>query len=88
MLEEPTEEDRVVPPESIGEEEPKAREDQDELESEEEQQSSVLFIAEQLEVLFKMNRPNFSELVAGLKGRSSKNAGFQPAKPRNFDSAV
>jgi hypothetical protein len=42
MLEEPNE-DRVVPPKSIGEEEPITREDQDELESEEEQQSSVLF---------------------------------------------
>jgi len=42
MLEKPNE-DRVVPLESIGEEEPKTREDQDEPESEEEQQSSVLF---------------------------------------------
>jgi hypothetical protein len=32
-----------------------------------------------------MNRPNFSELVAALKGGSSKSVGFQPAKPRNFD---
>jgi hypothetical protein len=42
MLEEPNE-DRVVPPESIGEEEPITREDQDEFKSEEEQRSSVLF---------------------------------------------
>jgi len=35
MLEEPTE-DRLIPPESIGEEEPKTREDQDEPESEKE----------------------------------------------------
>jgi hypothetical protein len=42
MLEEPNE-DHVVPPESIGEEEPITREDQDEPESEEEQRSSVLF---------------------------------------------
>jgi hypothetical protein len=35
MLEEPNE-DRVVPPESIEEEEPKTREDQDEPENEEE----------------------------------------------------
>jgi hypothetical protein len=34
-----------------------------------------------------MNRLNFSELVATLKGGSSKNAGFQPAKPVNFDGA-
>jgi len=38
-----------------------------------------------LEVLFKMNRPDFSELIVALKGGSSKNAGFQPAKPWNFD---
>jgi hypothetical protein len=58
---------------SIGEEEPRTREDQDELENEEEQQSSILFTPEQLEVLLKMNRPDFSELVAALKGGSSKN---------------
>ncbi len=46
MLEEPIE-NRVVPPESIREEEPRTREDQDEL---------------------KMNRPDFSELVAALIG--------------------
>ncbi len=34
-----------------------------------------------------MNRPDFSESVAALKGGSSKNAGFQPAKPRNFNGA-
>ncbi len=34
-----------------------------------------------------MNRPDFSELVAALKGGSSKNAGYQPAKPRNFNGA-
>jgi hypothetical protein len=32
-----------------------------------------------------MNRPGFSELVAALKGGSSKGAGFQPAKLGNFD---
>jgi hypothetical protein len=83
MLEEPNE-DRVVPPKSIGEEEPITREDQDELESEEEQRSSVLFTREQLEVLLKMNRPDFSELVTALKGGASKDARFQPAKPGNF----
>jgi len=53
----------VAPPESIGEEEPNSREDQDEPEigpeNEEEQRSSVLFTPEQLEVLLKMNRPDF-----------------------------
>ncbi len=86
MLEEPAE-DCLVPSESIGEEEPRPREDQDELESEEEQRSLVLFTPEQLEVLFKMNRPDFGELVAALKGGSSKNAGFQPSKLGNFDGA-
>ncbi len=60
MLEEIAEE-QVAPPESIGEEEPRAREDQDEPKSEEEQRSSVLFTLEQLEILLKMNRPDFSE---------------------------
>ncbi len=46
----------------------------------------VLFTPEQLEVL-KMNRPYFNELVTALKGGSSKSAGFQPAKPENFDGA-
>jgi hypothetical protein len=86
MLGEPIE-NRVVPPESIGEEEPRTWEDQDEPESEKEQWSLVLFTQEQLEVLLKMNRLDFSELVATLKRRSSKNAKFQPAKPGNFDGA-
>jgi hypothetical protein len=86
MLEEPNE-DCVIPPESIGEEEPRTREDQDEPESEEEQWSSVLFTQEQLEVLFKMNRLDFSELVATLKGGASKDARFQSTKPENFYGA-
>jgi hypothetical protein len=45
MLEEPAE-DQVAPLESIGEEEPRLREDQDEPESEEEPRSSVLFTQE------------------------------------------
>jgi len=40
-----------------------------------------------LEVLLKMNRPDFSELVAALKGGASKDARFQPTKPGNFDGA-
>jgi hypothetical protein len=86
MLEEPVK-DRVVPSESIGEEEPRIREDQDEPKSEEEQRSSVLFTPEQLEVLLKMNRPDFGELVAALKMGTSKGERFQPAKPGNFDGA-
>jgi hypothetical protein len=86
MLEEPVD-DRVAPPEFIGEEEPMPREDQDEPESEEEQRSSVLFTPEQLEVLLKMGRPDFSELVATLKTGAAKGERFQPAKPENFDGA-
>jgi hypothetical protein len=86
MLEEPVE-DRVVLPESIWEEESKTWEDQDEPESEEEQRSSVLFTPEQLEVLLKMNRPDFGELVAAFKTRTSKGERFQPTKPENFDGA-
>jgi hypothetical protein len=59
MLEEPAK-DQVAPPESIGEEEPRLREDQDEPQSEE-QRSSVLFTPEELEILLKMGRPDFGE---------------------------
>ncbi len=75
MLEEPIEE-QVAPLESISEEAPRAREDQNELESEEEQQSSVLFTPEQLEVLLKMNRPNFGELVRPSKRGPPRVKGF------------
>jgi len=34
-----------------------------------------------------MNKFDFSELVTTLKRGSSKNVGFQPAKPGNFDGA-
>jgi hypothetical protein len=84
MLEEPVD-DRVAPPESIGEEEPMPREDQDEPESEEEQRSSVLFTQEQLEVLLKMGMPEFGELMVALKMGAAKGERFQPAKPGNFD---
>jgi hypothetical protein len=83
MVEEPTQ-DQEVPPEFVGEEEHEDSEDQkiqveqDDPESEEEQTNTVLFTQEQLEVLLKMNRPDFNELVAALKGGSSKSAGFQP----------
>jgi len=32
-----------------------------------------------------MNRPDFNELVAALKGGSLKGVGFEPTKPGNFD---
>jgi hypothetical protein len=60
MLEESTK-DWVVSPASIGEEDPKTWEDQDDPKNEKEQRSSVLLIPKQLEILFKMNRPDFSE---------------------------
>jgi hypothetical protein len=37
-----------------------------------------------LEVLLKINRPDFTELVATLKGGSLKGVGFKPAKLGNF----
>ncbi len=80
-------ENREVSSESIGEEEPRNREDQDEPESEEEQRSSILFTPEQLEVLLKMNRPDFGELVAAFKTGTSKGERFQPAKFGNFNGA-
>jgi hypothetical protein len=85
LLEEPIE-DWVVPLESIGEEEPRTREDQDEPESEEEQRSSVLFTSEQLEVLLKMNRPNFGELMAALKTGTSKEKGIMQMQFRKMTS--
>jgi hypothetical protein len=86
MLEEPIEE-QVAPSKSISEEAPRAREDQDEPESKEEQWSSVLFTLEQFEVLLKINRPDFGELVVALKTGTSKGERFQLAKPGNFDGA-
>jgi len=64
------------------------REDRNEPESEEgEQRSLVLFTPEQLEVLFKMGRLDFGELVAAFKTGVAKGERFQPAKPGNFDGA-
>jgi hypothetical protein len=86
MVEEPVE-DQEVSPESIGEEEPRNRKDQDKPESEEEQRSLVLFTSKQLEVLLKMNRPDFGGLVVALKGGLPKDVRFQLAKLGNFDGA-
>jgi len=82
--------DLEIPPKSIREEkqedseEQETQEDHDDHESEKEQPTTVLFTPKQLEVLLKMNRPDFSELVVALKGGLSKGVGFQPAKPGNF----
>ncbi len=59
--------------------------DHDDHENEEEQPTIVFFTLKQLEVLLKMNRPNFTKLVATFKRWSSKGVGFKHAKPRNFD---
>ncbi len=56
-------------------------------ENEEEQPNTVLFTPKQLEVLLKMNRLDFNELVMALKEGSSKGVEFKPTKPRNFDGA-
>jgi hypothetical protein len=49
------------------------QEDFNDHESEEEQHSIICFTPKQLEVLLKMNRPDFIGLVEALKGRSFKN---------------
>jgi hypothetical protein len=92
MVEEPTQ-DLDVPPETVRKEEQKDSEDEgdrdshEDHENEEEQPNTVLFTLEQLEVLLKMNMPDFNELVTAFKGGSSKGVGFKPAKPGNFDGA-
>ncbi len=89
-MEEPTQ-GLEVPSKAIKEEEQenfKEQEDQknhDDHENEENQPTTFLFIPEQLEVLFKMNRPDFTKLFAALKGGSLKGVGFKPTKPGNFD---
>jgi hypothetical protein len=77
VVEKPTQ-DSDVPPHAIRGEEQKdseGEEDHDsheDHESEEEQPNTVLFPLEQLEVLLKMNRPDFNELIVAFKGGSSK----------------
>jgi len=90
---EETTQDLDVPPEPMREEEQDHSKDEgdrtslEEHENEEERANGVLFTPEQLEVLLKMNMPDFNELVAALKGGSSKSVGFKPARPGNFDGA-
>jgi hypothetical protein len=90
MVEEPTR-DLDVPSGAIkeeGQEDFEEQEDQEnhnDHENEKEQPTPILFTPKQLEVLLKMNRPNFNELVVALKGGSLKGVGFQPAKLGNFD---
>jgi len=73
MVEEPTQDPDVPPQAMSGEEQKDSKGEQDhdiheDHESEEEQPNAVLFTPEQLEVLLKMNRPDYNELVAALKG--------------------
>jgi len=81
MVKEPTR-DIDVPFKAIREEEQEDFEEQEDQENhydhenEKEQPTPVLFTPKQLEVLLEMNMPNFSELVAALKGGSSKHVGF------------
>jgi hypothetical protein len=90
MVEEPTQ-DPEDPIETIREEEQEDSEHEEDRdicgdhENEEEQPNKVLFTPEQLEVLLRMNRPDFTELVTALKGGSSKGVHFKPAEPGNFD---
>jgi hypothetical protein len=90
MVEEPTQ-DPKVPTGAIREDEQEDFEDQKDQENhvdhenEKEQPTIILFIPEQWEVLLKMNRPDFTKLVAALKGRSSKGVGFKPVDLGNFD---
>jgi hypothetical protein len=90
MVEEPTQ-DLEVPSEAIREEEQEDSENEEDHdvhgdhENEKEQANTVLFTSKQLEVLLKMNRPDFMEFVVALKGGSSKNVGFKLAEPGNFD---
>jgi hypothetical protein len=73
MVEQPTQ-DLHVPPEAMREEEQNNFEDEEDHDSledhenEEEQPNTVLFTPKQLEVLLKMNKPDFNELVAAFKG--------------------
>jgi hypothetical protein len=92
MVEEPTQDPDVPPQAMSGEEQKDSEGEQDhdsheDHESEEEQPNAVLFTPEQLEVLLKMNRPDYNELVVALKGGSSKGVGFKPVRPGNFEGA-
>jgi hypothetical protein len=90
MVEEPTQ-DPEDPIKTIREEEQEDLEHEEDRdirsdhENKEEQPNTILFTSEQLKVLLKMNRPDFTELVTTLKGGSSKDVGFKPAELGSFD---
>jgi hypothetical protein len=93
MVEEPTQDPNVptqdpnVPPQAMsGEKQKDSEGEQDhdsheDHESEEEQPNVVLFSPEQLEVLLKMNRPDFGELVAASREDHPKVCGSSPLGP-------
>ncbi len=90
MVEKPTEdlENRIKAIRKEEQEDSEHEEDRDirgDCENKEEQPNTVLFTLEQLEVVLKMNRPDFTELITAFKGGSSKGVGFKPDKPRSFD---
>jgi hypothetical protein len=91
MVEKPTH-DIDVPSETIREEEQKDLKEQkdydncDDHENEKGELTIVLFTPEQLEVLFKMKRPNFIRLVEALKGTSFQSITFNPIKLGNFNN--
>jgi hypothetical protein len=90
MVEEPTQDLNVLI-EAIKEKEQKDskkhedRENHDDHGNEKEKPTTILFILEQLEVLLKMNKPEFTKLVLALKRGSLKGVGLKLVKPRNFD---
>jgi hypothetical protein len=59
--------------------------DCDDHESEEEQHPTIFFTQKQLEVLLKINRPDFIGLMEAIKRRTSKSIVFKLAKLGNFD---
>jgi hypothetical protein len=61
------------------------QEDHGDSENEKEQHFIIIFRAERLEVLLKMNKPNLVGLMGAFKRGLSKNVTFKPAKLGNFD---
>jgi hypothetical protein len=90
MVGKPTQ-DLNLPSEAIRQEEQEDFEDEEDYdnhdnhENEKDQPTIVLFNPQQLEVLLKMNRPNFTKLFTALKGGPLKGVGFKPVEPGNFD---
>ncbi len=90
MVEEPTQDLNVLIEAIKGKEQKDSekhedRENHDDHGNEKEEPTTVLFILEQLKVLLKMNKPDFTKLVLALKRGSLKGVGLKLVKPRNFD---